>query len=452
MQLLSIHEANMIGLEPKEGGNQVQSSSSTHSACVVGLGKLGLPLALEFASNGVKTFGYDISPKRVQDINSGDCGFEEPGLTDALSSLLNSGMFRAYDSLLDATTSASHIVIVVPLDVDEQKKPDFSKIDMAVKELSKSLKKGQTVILETTVPIGTTRNRVGAALQASSSLEAGVDFHLAFSPERVSSGRMKFGFSNYPKLVGGLTEACSKSAAELYGAGFRFADAQVGQRGSGVWNMQSLEAAEFAKLAETTYRDVNLALANTFALICLEEEIDYMAIVEACNSQPYSQLHSPGIAVGGHCIPVYPHLMLHSHSGLSLIEAARAVNDNMPRVMVGKAIDLESPTSNSRSLIVGLSYRTGVKESAHSGAFQLRDALVRVGVEVELVDEMYTAEEVEARGFSPLKDHGAFNYVFINSGTEDFIHNTLATLKGDPLIVDGRRSLDPSLHSKHLRL
>ena len=422
------------------------------SVCVIGLGKLGLPLALNFASNGVRTHGFDINSKLVSDLNSGSCGFIEPGLTDQLSRLTESKQFEAFESLSQATSNVSHVVIVVPLDIDSAGNPDFIKIDSTVSDLARCLKPGQTVIVETTVPVGTTRSRVGRILEERTGLIAGQEFFLAFSPERVSSGTMKKGFAEYPKLVGGLTDNCTLRAKALYTAGFSFVQNPNLDREVGVWGMESIEAAEFAKLAETTYRDVNLALANTFALACLEKSIDYFAVIEACNSQPFSHLHKPGIAVGGHCIPVYPHLYLSTNDGMGLVEAAREVNESVPEKMVALAAKRGSAESDSTSLIIGLGYRSGVKESAHSGAYNLQEALEARGVNVELSDELFTADEVSAHGFTPKREESKYSSVFINSGSPEFVIDILKQCSGDALIIDGRRTLDANTPLNYIRL
>lgn len=422
------------------------------SVCVIGLGKLGLPLALNFASNGVKTNGFDIDSKRVSDLNSGICDFIEPGLTDQISRLTASRDFQAFNSLSQAASDVSHIVVVVPLDIDTAGSPDFTKIDSAISELARCLKPGQTVIVETTVPVGTTRSRVGKVLEEKTGLKAGIEFFLAFSPERVSSGSMKKGFAEYPKLVGGLTDNCALKAEALYAAGFRFTPNPRLDREVGVWVLESTEAAEFAKLAETTYRDVNLALANTFALACLEQKIDYFAVIEACNSQPFSHLHKPGISVGGHCIPVYPHLYLATNDGMGLVEAAREVNDKVPAKMVALAAKRGSAERSTTSLIIGLGYRSGVKESAHSGAYNLQAALEARGVNVELADELFTADEVASHGFTPKSLGSKYSSIFINSGSPQFVVDILIQCGGDALIIDGRRTLDANPPSNYIRL
>jgi nucleotide sugar dehydrogenase len=347
---------------------------------------------------------------------------------------------------------ATHVIFVVPLDIDDDGTPDFRKLDSAAQDASKHLRSGQTVIFETTVPVGTTRNRLGPILESGSGLKAGLDFYLAFSPERVSSGTMKMGFANYPKLVGGVTKESTSRAAQLYTQGFRFQRNPAISREVGVWEMGSSEAAEFSKLAETTYRDVNLALANTFALASIKHEIDYMEVVEACNSQPFSHLHSPGIAIGGHCIPVYPHLFLSSNDGLGLVESARRVNDSVPNRMVIESQNISPTKAGSKALIIGLCYRTGVRESAHSGAFQLKASLLAAGLAVALTDELFSGNELTGHGFDLMVSGEPYDYVFINSGEEGFIRKVLKDIPGEPLVVDGRRTLTHDPPANYLKL
>jgi len=422
------------------------------TVCVIGLGKLGLPLSLQFASNGVKTWGFDIDGAKVSSLLSGVSEFEEPDLTSRLQDLVDLKLFTPTNDLSIAVSEVSHIVIVVPLDIELDNRPNFGKLDRAATEIGENLKLGQTVVVETTVPVGTTRNRLGPLLEAGSGLKVGTDFYLAFSPERVSSGTMKMGFAKYPKLVGGVTKESTLRAAQLYSEGFKFEQNPTISREIGVWEMGSSEAAEFSKLAETTYRDVNLALANTFALASMKHGIDYMEVVEACNSQPFSHLHSPGIAIGGHCIPVYPHLFLSSNDGLGLVESARMVNDSVPFRMVIESQKISPSKPGSKALIIGLCYRTGVRESAHSGAFQLKDSLLAAGITVALTDDLFSEKEQTEHGFDLMVPGESYDYVFINAGEESFVRQVIDEIPGEPLVVDGRRTLTDSPPANYIRL
>ena len=438
--------------DTKEHGGTLAKDTSTSAVCVIGLGKLGLPLALQFALNETQAWGFDIDEALISMLRNGESPFSEPGLTEHLPQLIESNAFNPTSDLSQAIAAVTHIIFVVPLDIDSEGKPDFRTLDSAATAVSKFLRAGQTVIFETTIPVGTTRNRLGPLLEAGSGLQAGKDFHLAFSPERVSSGTMKMGFAQYPKLVGGVNKESTERAAQIYSQGFRFMQNPSISREIGVWEMGSSEAAEFSKLAETTYRDVNLALANTFALASMKHGVDYMEVVEACNSQPFSHLHSPGIAIGGHCIPVYPHLFLSSNDGLGLVESARSVNDSVPNRMVIESQRVSPTKPGSKALVIGLCYRTGVRESAHSGAFQLRDSLLAAGIAVTLTDDLFSEKELTEHGFDPMVSGEFYDYVFINSGEESFVRQVIENIPGEPLVVDGRRTLTVNPPANYIRL
>ncbi len=207
------------------------------------------------------------------------------------------------------------VVLIVPVMLDADRRPDYRYMDAAVASIAPGVHAGSTVIFETTLPIGDTRNRFAPALEAVSGLVADRDFFVAFSPERLFSGAVLENLAVYPKLVGGIGPASTDRAARFYAS---VLDAEVVA-------MTSSEAAEFSKLADTTYRDVNIALANEFARAADLHGIDVQEVIAAANSQPYSHIHQPGIGVGGHCIPVYPHLLLARAPG------PRARRDGAPR-------------------------------------------------------------------------------------------------------------------------
>ena len=305
---------------------------------VVGLGKIGLPLAVQYASRGLTTVGLDINAAVVADVNAGREPF--PGefeLDLMLAKAVAKGNLRATVDAADAVKDADVIVIVVPLLTDPvTAEPDFRAMDAAANAVGASLKPGALVIFETTLPVGTTRARWVPTLERASGGKEGVDFHLVYSPERVLTGRVFQDLRRYPKLIGSLSEAGRVRAVEFYEAALEFDERPDLDEPNGVWNLGQPEAAELAKLAETTFRDVNIALANEFARHAYTVGVDIGAVIRASNSQPYSHIHRPGIAVGGHCIPVYPKLYLHRDPGADVVRTARAVNESMPAY----AIDL----------------------------------------------------------------------------------------------------------------
>src|SRR5690554_730334 len=297
-----------------------------------------------------------------------------------LSELVPAGKLRATTDYADAIPGAEAVVLVVPLFVDEDAQPDFGWMDVATKSLAEHLTPGTLVSYETTLPVGTTRTRWKPLLEETSGLKEGTDFDLVFSPERVLTGRVFEDLRKYPKLVGGLSERGAQRAIEFYEAVLDFDDRPDLPRGNGVWDLGSAEASELAKLAETTYRDVNIGLANQFARFAATSGIDIYKVIEASNSQPFSHIHQPGIAVGGHCIPVYPRLYLWTDPEATVVAAARAANAGMPDYTIGLLENVYGNLVGARVVVLGAAYRGGVKETAFSGVFAAVEALKVRGV------------------------------------------------------------------------
>src|SRR5699024_6793727 len=227
------------------------------------------------------------------------------------------------------------------------------------------------------------------------------DFHLVFSPERVLTGRVFEDLRKYPKLIGGLSAAGAERAARFYEAVLDFDERTDLARANGVWDLGSAEASELAKLAETTYRDVNIGLANQFARYATSAGIDIYQVIEASNSQPYSHIHRPGIAVGGHCIPVYPRLYLYNDPQASIVRTAREANMAMPSHAVRMLEENLGDLRGKRIVVLGASYRGGVKETAFSGIFPTVSTLEAKGAAVSVHDPMYSDEELRAFHFEP---------------------------------------------------
>jgi len=370
---------------------------------VVGLGKIGLPLALQFAGAGAQVIGADTNPEVVDQVNAGREPFPgEYDLQRRLTEAVGEGTLRATTDTTAAVAESDVVVVVVPLYVDAGGAADFGWIDSATEAVGRGLKAGTLVAYETTLPIGTTRNRFGAILARESGLEPEGDFSLAFSPERVFTGRVFADLRRYPKLVGGVGPNSTASAAAFYTEMLEFDPRDDLPRPNGVWDLGSAEAAEFAKLAETTYRDVNIGLANQFARHADAIGVDVRAVIEACNSQPFSHIHRPGVAVGGHCIPVYPMMYLSGDPSATVVRAAREANLAMPAYTVDQ-VEAHIGDLGGRSVcVLGVAYRGGVKETAFSGAFALRDELAARGANVFAHDPMFSDDELVGLGFTPL--------------------------------------------------
>ncbi len=410
---------------------------------VVGLGKIGLPLAVQFASKGFEVVGIDVNDQTVATINSGVEPFPgEAHLQDRLAEAVAKGFLSATTNYAEAVPQCDVIVIVVPLFVDAEGKPDFGWMDQATRSFAPHLKKGALVAYETTLPVGTTRNRWRPLIEERSGMTQGEGFHLVFSPERVLTGRVFEDLRKYPKLIGGLDEAGAVKAREFYEAVLDFDERPDLPRPNGVWDLGSAEAAELAKLAETTYRDVNIGLANQFARFAADHGIDVFQVIEASNSQPYSHIHRPGIAVGGHCIPVYPRLYLSTDPDATIVRAAREANADMPAYSVGLLEGVHGNLTGQRVAVVGASYRGGVKETAFSGVFPTVEALVARGAHVAVHDPMYSDDELRGLGLTAYHLGEDVDAVVIQADHAEYRALTPADFPGVRTVVDGRRILD----------
>ncbi len=407
---------------------------------VIALGKIGLPLAVQFASKGHEVIGVDVNQAVVDLVNDGVEPFPgEAHLQEHLSTLVPSGRLRATVDYADAVPGADAVVLVVPLFVDDEAKPDFGWMDAATRSLGEHLTPGTMVSYETTLPVGTTRDRWKPMLEQASGLTEGTDFHLVFSPERVLTGRVFADLRKYPKLIGALSAEGASRATAFYEAVLDFDDRPDLVRPNGVWDLGSAEAAELTKLAETTYRDVNIGLANQFARFAATHGIDVYQVIEASNSQPYSHIHQPGIAVGGHCIPVYPRLYLWNDPEATVVAAARAANAGMPDYTIGLLEGAYGDLKGAHVVVLGASYRGGVKETAFSGVFAAVDALKARGATPFVHDPMYSDEEIERLGFAPFHLGDTADAAVVQADHAEYKALSPADLPGVKVFIDGRR-------------
>ena len=421
---------------------------------VVALGKIGLPLAVQYAEKGHEVIGVDVNPTTVEAVNAGREPFPgEAHLAEKLERLIPAGALRATTDYAEAIPEADAVVLVVPLFVnDETWEPDFALMDAATRSLAENLTPNTLISYETTLPVGTTRNRWKPLIEEISGLKEGTDFHLVFSPERVLTGRVFADLRRYPKLVGGLDEAGTKAGIEFYEQVLDFDERPDLPRPNGVWDMGTAEAAEMAKLAETTYRDVNIGLANQFAVYADKAGFDIEKVIDACNSQPYSHIHRPGIAVGGHCIPVYPRLYLSTDPDASVVRTARTFNATMPDYVVGRAEEVLGDLSGLRVVVLGASYRGKVKETAFSGVFPTVEALRAKGAEVLVQDPMYTDEELAGFGWTAYHLGEPVDVAIVQADHPEYRELTPDQLPGVRLLLDGRRATDPALWAGTPRL
>ena len=366
---------------------------------VIGMGKIGLPLAVQYAKKGNTVTGIDINPKTVDLINHGLEPFpEEAHLEDYLADVVGKGLLNATLDYEEGIKNADVVVVVVPLFVNDEAEPEFSAIDQATGLIGSNLKKGTLICYETTLPIGTTRTRFVPALEKNSGLKVGIDFNVVFSPERVFTGRIFEDLRKYPKIVGGITQECTTKGVGFYTKVLDFDKREYLAKPNGVWAVESTESAEFVKLAETTYRDVNIALANQFAMYADKIGVNVYQVIEAANSQKFSFIHQPGISVGGHCIPIYPHFYLWGDPTANLIKEARKLNKEMVAYCINDIQVQLGNLTNLNILVLGVSYRNGVKESAYSGAFEIQKLLIEKNANPMFYDDLYQAEEIKNVG------------------------------------------------------
>ena len=411
---------------------------------VIALGKIGLPLAVQFASMGHDVVGVDVQQAVVDQVNAGREPFPgEAHLQEKLQELVPTGKLRATTDYSDAIPGADAIVIVVPLFVDDDTwQPDFGWMESATRSFAEHLSPGTLISYETTLPVGTTRDRWKPMIEDISGLTEGEDFHLVFSPERVLTGRVFEDLRKYPKLVGGLSPEGTRRGIEFYEQVLTFDERPDLPQSNGVWDMGTAEAAEMAKLAETTYRDVNIGLANQFGKFAAANGIDVHKVIDASNSQPYSHIHRPGIAVGGHCIPVYPRLYLYTDPEATIVRTAREANMTMPEYSVGLAEGALDSLDGRTAVVLGASYRGRVKETAFSGVFPTVEALQARGAHVLVHDPMFSDDELAGYGFNAYHVGEPADVAIVQADHPEYKEFTPADLPGLQVVVDGRGMLD----------
>ncbi len=414
------------------------------SVTVVGLGKIGLPLAVHIAGKGLRVRGVDICPAVTGLVSAGQAPFPgEPGLASRLRDVVRAGLLTAQTDTTAAVAASEVVVVVVPLVADAEGRPDFTAVDAATGAIAAGLRAGTLVSYETTLPVHTTRRRLAPALAAGSGLRPGSDFALCHSPERVSTGRVFADLRRYPKLVGGVDAGSGGHAEDFYGSVLEFEERADLPRRNGVWNLGSAEAAELAKLAETTYRDVNIALANEFARFAADAGLDVYRVIEAANSQPFSHIHRPGISVGGHCIPVDPRLYLAGDPDAKLPAVARRINDAVPGEAVRLLAVLADGLRGLRVAVLGAAYRGGVKETAFSGVFATVHELTRRGAAPMVHDPLYTGSELRGLGFVPYRLGELCDAAILHTDHPGYAALEPSDLPGVRAFVDGRAITDP---------
>ncbi|MFZ4453241.1 nucleotide sugar dehydrogenase [Salibacterium aidingense] len=415
----------------------MNDKKTVQTVAVIGLGKIGLTLAAVFANNGFHVIGADHKETVVHLVNQGVSHVSnEPGLDQLVAEAVRNDRLRAVRDTSAAAAESDFVVVIVPVLIKEDHEVDYSFIDAAVEDIGAGLTKGTTVIFETTLPAGDTRNRFGKRLEEISGLKAGFDFYLAYSPERVYSNRMIHDLQQYPKIVGGTNDKGLQAASDFYKQSLRCEVIEV----------DSAETAEFSKTAECVYRDVNIALANELAVYAEKKGVKISDVISAGNTQPFSHLHTPGIGVGGHCIPIYPYFFIKRGLHEGLTPMARKINDSMAAYAVTKMEDYLDTLEHKNVLILGLSYRGNVKEPTKSTALLLAEELKQKNAWVYVNDPLFTDEEISTFSITPLsladKRISSIDAVILQAFHNDYHSIQFDAFTNCKLIFDGRNELN----------
>ena len=394
---------------------------------VIGLGYVGLPLAVEKARAGYRTVGYDIQEDKVNMVNTGT-NYIGDVINEDLSSLVNSGFLSATTDMSEmAKTDCICICVPTPLDLYQQ--PDISYVKKTAEKLIGYLHKNMLIVLESTTYPGTTEELLKPILE-SSGLKCGTDFYLAFSPERVDPGNLIYKTRNTPKVVGGVTEKCTEIAATLYESILE----------APVHRVSSPAIAEMEKILENTYRNINIGLINEMAMLCDKMKINVWEVIEAAKSKPYGfQAFYPGPGLGGHCIPLDPYYLSWKareygfHT--SMIEASMMINDRMPEYCIERSRKIlnrfKKAFNGSKVMILGVAYKQDIADYRESPALKIIDGLEKEGAEVVYFDPFvpeYQKGSCKFKGLAELTEESlqAADLVIVTTAHTNIDYNLVA--------------------------
>lgn len=358
------------------------STPTTADVAVIGMGYVGLPLSLQFAGSGVKVLGVDIDESKITRLNNGESYIKHID-SEKIAAMIGGGCFRATSDFSEVARAGA-VVICVPTPLSKNREPDISYVLDTGRAIAPHLREGALVVLESTTFPGTTDENLREVLEAGSGMVAGIDFHLAYSPEREDPGNPASKVGEVPKLVGGLTEACLEKALALYGRSLK-----------NLVPVASCRVAEAAKLLENIFRSVNIALVNELKVVYAAMGIDIWEVIAAAKTKPFGFMpFYPGPGLGGHCIPIDPfYLTWKAHEfecATRFIELAGEINTAMPSYVVGRVGEALNHASKSvkgsKVLVVGLAYKPNVDDERESPSYRIMELLKRQGAEVSYYD------------------------------------------------------------------
>ena len=408
---------------------------------LIGSGYVGLPTAALFADAGFHVIAIDIKPEVVEAVNRGVSPIKELGLDGLILRNVQAGRLKATSSL-KSLTQTDAVIVSVQTPINQNRKPNLSFLMKAVEDIGKTLKKGVLVVISSTIPPGTMLEKVKPTLESLSGLKAEEDFYLAYVPERIAPGKAIKEFVESPRLVGGIGPNSTKITSEL----FKTVCKKVIETDA--------STAEIAKLAENTYRDINIAFANQLALLCEQYGVDVKKVIELANTHPRVNIHTPGPGVGGPCLPKDPYLLISraEFDEENIVEMARRINDYMPKYIVKITTQaLKNAGKNIKKCkiaVLGTAYKADVDDSRLSPSRPIIQQLLSLGAKVVAYDpycqESFGAEKAESLQ-EAIKNADC---IVIATDHTEFKKMDLLKLKEymkeNPVIVDGRRIIDPA--------
>jgi len=459
----SLNKAALIKLKPLSGtvrlvtttdhdaavqndlnGAATGPATAVTNIAVIGLGYVGLPLALQFARSGTRVVGIDIDPSKTHALNRGRSYIKHVGSAEVKQQVI-AGAFSASTDFSEIR-NVDAVLICVPTPLNKNREPDISYILTTGRAIAPYLKRGIVVVLESTTYPGTTDEDLRAVLEEGSGLRAGTDFHLAFSPEREDPGNESNRVADIPKVIGGLTPACLEKAKAVYQKAIKR-----------LVPVSSCRAAESTKLLENIFRAVNIALVNELKIVYGAMGIDVWEVIDAAKTKPFGFMpFYPGPGLGGHCIPIDPFYLTWKSreygQNTKFIELAGEVNTAMPNYVVSRVVealnDRKKPLNGSRVLLLGLAYKSEVDDMRESPTFVLMDLLTNAGAKVEYHDPYIpvikpTREHSHRTGMKSVswdrKTISGFDAVLISTAHKAVSYSNLA--KWAPLIVDTRNAM-----------
>ncbi|RAP51294.1 MAG: UDP-N-acetyl-D-mannosaminuronic acid dehydrogenase [Methanosphaera sp. SHI613] len=408
---------------------------------IYGLGHIGLPTAAILADNDLEVIGADVNAENVERINKGICSFKEPGLDELVEKVVKNGKLKATADLEEAAKIADILIVIVPTPIDNNNNADLSYVISACESISKGLAKGNLVIIESTVPPETGINIVKDILEKSE-LKCGEDFYLAYSPERALPNNTLYEMTHNTRIVGGYDKKSAQIASQLYSY-ITEGDIII---------VKNMTSAEMVKLMENTYRDVNIALANEFALLCEKINVDVNEVINSANYHPRVNIHTPGPGVGGHCIPVDPYFLIElgKKYGVKtrLLDASRSINNYMPEHVLELILKYKEDKDNYSIAILGMAYKGNVDDIRETPSIKLIDLLKEHDFDVHVNDPYVADEIIEGYGVDSIDYEEALKCDCVVLMTD---HDLYRDLKADMLVNKFIISTRPILDADEFR-